>query len=175
MCNQCWTVDLSLPSFLYCVLCVINVEHWSHIKHNIEMSEGIGQPVQHWSHIKHNIEMREGIGQPVQHWSHIKHNIEMREGMDPFPHFYIVFYVWSMLNQLTYHFPHFFYFMCDQCWTGWPIPSLISMMCFMWDHCWTGWSIPSLISILCFMCDQWGMGQPVQHWSHIKYKKWRKW
>jgi hypothetical protein len=26
MCDQCWTVDLSLPSFLYCVLCVINIE-----------------------------------------------------------------------------------------------------------------------------------------------------
>jgi hypothetical protein len=43
----------------------------------------------------------------------------------PFPHFYIVFYVWSMLNRLTYPFPNFLCFMCDQCWTGWPIPSLI--------------------------------------------------
>jgi hypothetical protein len=48
-------VDLSLPSFLCCVLCVINVEPVdlsfpsfpSHKKHNIEMREGIGQPVQH--------------------------------------------------------------------------------------------------------------------------------
>jgi hypothetical protein len=100
-------MNLSLPSFLYCVLYVVNVEPvdislpsflvlyvWSilnrltypfpnfyivfyvcsiHIKQNIEMRKGIGQPVQHWPDIKHNIEMREGIGQPVQHWSHIKH------------------------------------------------------------------------------------------------------
>jgi hypothetical protein len=88
--------------------------------------------------ITHKIqEMRKVIGQPVQHWSQIKQ------------------------NRFTYHFPHFLYFMCDQCWTGWPIPSLISMLCFMCDQCWTGWPIPSLISLLCFICGQFWTDWPI--------------
>jgi hypothetical protein len=129
----------------------------------------------------------------------------------PFPHFYIVFYVGWTLIRFSSLFPHISCFMCDQCWTGWPTPSLISILCFMCDQCWTGWPITSLIS--CVLCvinvERWhitsliscilcvinveprnegrdrstgstlithktqemreGIGQPVQHWSHIKH------
>jgi hypothetical protein len=158
-------VDLSLRSFLYCVLYVVNVEPvdislpsflvlyvWCSTLttyktqyRNEGRDRSTGSTL-----ITHKIqEMREVIGQTVQHWSHIKH------------------------KKWTYHFPHFLYFMCDQCWTGWPIPSLISILCFICGQCWTGWPIPFLISILMITHKtqemREGIGQPVQHWSHIKY------
>jgi hypothetical protein len=56
-------VDLSLPSFLYCVLYVVNVEPVDPSLRNEGRDRSTGSTL-----ITHKAqEMREGIGQPVQH------------------------------------------------------------------------------------------------------------
>jgi hypothetical protein len=77
-------------------------------------------------------------------------------------------------HKTTYSFPHFLCFMCNQCWKGWPIPSLISCVLCVINVEPLTYPFPHFYSQKTQEMRE-GIRQPIQHWSHIKYKKWGKW